>query len=109
VRAPLGLYLGWISVAAIANIAGALVGIGWDGFGISPNVWSLVILVVAAALALAGLWRDGDGVFALVFVWALVGVKVASASAIVGWIALALAAFVGLAVVARAGTRRQIV
>lgn len=109
VRAPLGLYLGWVSVATIANISGALVGVRWDGFGISPVVWSIVVLVVACALALVGLWRESDGVFAWVFVWAFGGIKVASASPVVGWVALVFAVVIGISTIAVATSRQRAV
>lgn len=32
VRAPFGIYFGWISVAMIANLAAYLVSVGWSGF-----------------------------------------------------------------------------
>ncbi len=109
VRAPLGLYLGWISVATIANVSAALVGVGWNGLGIPAEVWSLAVLAVATALALAGLWRKGDTVFALVFVWALVGIKLGSASAVVGWIAIGLAVGIAAATLATVAVRQRFI
>lgn len=52
-----GLYLGWVSVASCANIAAALKGAGFAGFGV-PSLLAVVVLVVVAGigvgLALAG-------------------------------------------------------
>ncbi|WP_423920827.1 tryptophan-rich sensory protein [Frigoribacterium sp. 2-23] len=57
----LGLYLGWVSVATVANIAAALVSSGFDGLGIPSEVWSVTVLAVAAlvgvVVALAGRGR----------------------------------------------------
>ncbi|ROS49473.1 tryptophan-rich sensory protein [Frigoribacterium sp. PhB24] len=57
----LGLYLGWVSVATVANIAAGFVDAGFDGFGIGAGFWSSVVLGVAAlvgiVLALAGRGR----------------------------------------------------
>lgn len=50
---PFGIYLGWISVATIANISDLLYYWHWDGFGISPELWAVIMPVIAAAIALA--------------------------------------------------------
>lgn len=47
-----GLYLGWVSVATCANIAAALKGAGFLGFGV-PEVIAVVVLAVVAALGIA--------------------------------------------------------
>ena len=44
---PLSVYLGWISVATIANISDWLYFIHWDGFGIAPQAWAVIMLTVA--------------------------------------------------------------
>jgi hypothetical protein len=53
VRATVGLYLGWVSVATFANIAAALVGSGVPATGGAAIVWGLVGLVAAGGLAVA--------------------------------------------------------
>ena len=37
VHLPFSVYLGWITVASIANVAAALVSLGWSGFGLSAE------------------------------------------------------------------------
>ena len=76
VDAPFGLYLGWISVATIANVAIVLYALHWNGWGIAPSSWAMIMLVVGASIAVAVLVREHDVVFALVFVWALVGIGI---------------------------------
>ncbi|MGY4642981.1 tryptophan-rich sensory protein [Cellulomonas sp. URHB0016] len=49
----LGLYLGWVSVAALANIAAVLADAGVGELGLGATGWSTVLLVAAAVLALA--------------------------------------------------------
>ncbi len=71
---PFSLYLGWISVATIANIAGALHVHEWGAWGIAPQTWSVIMLVVAAALTLVMLLRHRDYVFAGVIIWAVLGI-----------------------------------
>lgn len=109
VRAPLGLYLGWISVATIANISGALYAAGWTGWGIPAEWWGAIVLVVGAALAFAGLARESDCVFAGVFVWAFAGIAIATSSSLVQLVAAALAAAIALGIVVVAVVRRRFV
>jgi len=109
VRAPLGVYLGWVSVATIANISGALVAAKWGGFGIAPPWWGLLVLFVATVLAFANLVRVGDCVFAGVFVWALTGISVATTSSSVQLVSAAFAVLIGIGMLVSAFTRRRLV
>ncbi|HEU5442027.1 MAG TPA: tryptophan-rich sensory protein [Ktedonobacterales bacterium] len=73
---PFSLYLGWITVATIANASYVLYDAGWDGFGISGQVWAVIMLLVAAVLTLYVVATRGDVVFLLVVVWAFSGIWV---------------------------------
>jgi len=66
---PFSIYLGWITVATIANVTALLVDIGWNGFGIPDNVWTMVVLIVAALITLAALFSRQDVYYSLVIVW----------------------------------------
>ncbi|MBE0477158.1 MAG: tryptophan-rich sensory protein [Coriobacteriia bacterium] len=109
VRAPLGLYLGWISIATIANVSSALYATKWSGWGIPPERWGAIVLVVGAALAFAGLAREGDSVFAGVFVWAFAGIAGATPSELVRIAAAALAGSIAVGIVLSAVARRRLV
>ena len=65
----MGLYLGWVCVATIANISAWLVGLGFTG---GATVWAIVVLVVAAAVGvlLAGYSRGAIAPM-LSIVWGL--------------------------------------
>jgi hypothetical protein len=73
----LGLYLGWVSVATVANIAAGLVDAGFDGFDFTAGFWSSVVLGVAAlvgvVLAFAGRGRIAP---ALSLSWGLAWIAV---------------------------------
>ena len=56
VKLPFSIYLGWISVATIANVTQVLFYFEWGGWGISPAVWAVIMLVVSAG---AMLWARG--------------------------------------------------
>ncbi|SDB82643.1 TspO and MBR related proteins [Pelagirhabdus alkalitolerans] len=73
---PFSVYLGWISVATIANIAYYLTYIGWGGFGISDVVWTILLLIVALLLATWFRYTQNDLVYPLVFIWAIIGIAV---------------------------------
>ncbi len=76
IHLPFSVYLGWITIASIANVAATLVSIKWDGFGISPETWAAVIIAVALLVAILVVASRKDVAYALVIIWALVGIAV---------------------------------
>jgi hypothetical protein len=62
--------MGWISIAIIANVSVALTAVGWDGMGIKPATWAVVIICVALFLSLVVLVTRKDIAYTLVVVWA---------------------------------------
>jgi hypothetical protein len=76
VQVPFSIYLGWITVATVANFATMLYEQGFvmDFVGISADVWAVVMMVIAAVIALAMVLRHRDIAFALVVVWAISGI-----------------------------------
>jgi hypothetical protein len=76
VRVPFSLYLGWITVATIANVAQLLYYLNWSGWGINPEVWAAIMLVAGAAIASAVGISRADVAYALVIVWAFAGIIV---------------------------------
>lgn len=73
---PISLYLGWISVATILNGAIALTSVGWRGWGISPTIWTILMIAVATALGGLVLWQEADWVYPGTVVWALVAIGI---------------------------------
>jgi hypothetical protein len=97
IQIPTSIYLGWISVATIVNVATTLYSSNWDGWGIDPSVWTVVMMVVAATIATVVSLQRRDAAFVLVIVWALVAVAIRQVNtpliAIAGWaMAIALTA-----------------
>ncbi|MFB2978874.1 tryptophan-rich sensory protein [Microseira sp. BLCC-F43] len=76
VHIPLSIYFGWISVATIVNVAIALYSVNWNGWGISPQVWTVIMLVIAAAIAAIIIGQRRDVAYPLVFVWAFVAIAI---------------------------------
>ena len=71
---PFSIYLGWISVATIANISDVLYFFNWGQFGVSAEVWMVIILLVVAILAWAMSLRQKDVAYLAVLLWALAGI-----------------------------------
>ncbi len=76
VQLPFSVYLGWITVASIANVATTLVSINWDGFGISPEAWAILVVAVALIITMLMLFTRKDVAYSMVIIWALVGIGV---------------------------------
>lgn len=76
VHLPMSVYLGWITVATIANVTAVLVHLNWNGFGASQQAWAVAMIVVAIALGLIMLFYRHDIFFALVIDWALLGIYI---------------------------------
>ena len=77
---PFSIYLGWITVATVANISDYLYLIHWDGFGIAPQVWAVIMIVVASLLGALMTILRRDSAYVLVLVWSFVGIAVKQAA-----------------------------
>jgi hypothetical protein len=73
---PISIYLGWISVATIVNGAIVLDYWNWNGWGISAQIWTVIMLLVATAIAVTVSIRRVDLAYTGVFVWAFVAIAV---------------------------------
>ncbi len=74
VHLPFSVYLGWISVATIANAAILLTHLGWGGEPGGAPFWTLLTLAAAVGLGLAAIFKRRDFAYSLVIVWALFGI-----------------------------------
>jgi hypothetical protein len=73
---PIRVYLGWIMVATIANATAFLVKAGWDGFGLDPRFWTVLVIVVGCALALGFVFTRKAIAAPAVVVWAYAGIVI---------------------------------
>jgi hypothetical protein len=80
VHIPLSIYLAWISVATIVNVATTLYNLGWSGWGISAEVWTAIALIAGAAIASVVSIQRADIAFVLVIVWAFIAIAVRQAN-----------------------------
>jgi benzodiazapine receptor len=96
VQLPFSVYLGWITVATIANIAAALVSLGQPELILGAVNWTILVIVVAVLITGLVLWKRRDLGYAAVLVWALVGIYVKQSALA----PVAYTAIIGAAVVA---------
>lgn len=76
VHLPFSVYLGWITVATIANVTALLVKIEWDGFGIEPHIWTMLVIIVVAIITILILVTRKDYGYSAVIIWALIGIYI---------------------------------
>lgn len=91
ISAPFSLYLGWISVATIANISAYLVSIGFRGVIVSEMVWTIAVMAVAVLL---GILNRKDYIYNGVIIWAFLGIYLRHAEG--DYHTIATAAVVGI-------------
>ena len=80
IQTPFSVYLGWITIASIANVSAALVSLNWDGLGISAETWAVIVLALALVVALAVIFTRRDIAYSLVIIWALAGIAINQSS-----------------------------
>jgi hypothetical protein len=105
---PFSVYLGWITVATLANVTDLLYYVNWNGFGIAPEVWAVILLLVASLVGLLMALTRRDAAYLFVLVWSFAGIAVKQAAtpmvAYTAWAAAAVA--LGLAVYSIVARRR---
>lgn len=74
VHVPFSIYLGWITVATIANTTQLLFYWGWGGWGIGPEIWAVIILAAGVIISAIMSFTRADIAYSLVLVWAYVGI-----------------------------------
>jgi len=79
VQLPFSVYLGWVTVATIANITAFLDFVNWNGFGVSPEIWTFIMLGVATVVAALMAFTRQDIAYLLVLIWAFIGIGVEQA------------------------------
>lgn len=71
---PLTIYFAWLCVATIANISLYLVSINWNGLGIEPSIWAIIMIIVTVLLSVFIITVKKNPFFGLVVIWALYGI-----------------------------------
>jgi hypothetical protein len=80
VHLPISIYIGWISVASIVNVACALYSYNWDGWGVSGEIWAVIMVIIATGLGCAIAFRRRDIAYPGVIIWAITAIAVKHSS-----------------------------
>lgn len=75
VRLSFSIYLGWISVATLANVTLLLVSGGHRLSFLPEYVWSTILMTLASGLGIFFVKAKGDLAYGLVIAWALFGIQ----------------------------------
>ena len=101
VHLPFSIYLGWITVATIANVTALLDYWDWSGWGITAEAWTLIMLAIATVVGGLMSFTRGDIAYALVLIWAFSGIAIkhsdTSSVATAAWVATAATAILMIA------------
>lgn len=76
VKATFGIYLGWISIATIANVTALLVNYSWGGFGISQQAWAIILIAIGTLIVSLTILRINNPFIGLAVVWAFAGIMI---------------------------------
>lgn len=74
VDVPFGIYLGWITVATVANVSDYLYLINWNGFELAPQAWAVIMIGVASMLGLLMTVFRRDSGYVYVLAWSFAGI-----------------------------------
>jgi hypothetical protein len=100
VRVPFSIYLGWVTVATIANVTSLLDYLQWGGWGLSEQTWTAIMLAAGLLITGAVAFTRRDLAYVLVIVWAFAGIGVKHAGATFvaasAWTAAGLAALLAI-------------
>jgi hypothetical protein len=75
-KATFGIYLGWICIATIANVTALLVNAGWGGMGISPHIWTILMIAIGTAIVSITIIRINNPFIGLSVAWAFAGIMI---------------------------------
>ena len=81
VRVPVSVYLGWITVATIANVTTLAIDLGAPAYGAVPAALTVGVLVVAVGITGRMLAVHADVAFGAVVLWAILGIALARSGA----------------------------
>ena len=75
IHLPISVYLGWASVATVANITAVLVTLGWGDIAVSEQIlWTILVLIVITIITILMIIKRRDYAYIAVIIWALLGI-----------------------------------
>ncbi len=73
-KIPFGMYLGWVSIAMISNVAAYLTKIEWKGFGLDPRFWQMSMVLFGTLIACWSVTKLNNVAYGVAVLWALGGI-----------------------------------
>ncbi len=97
-RLTIGVYLGWICIATIANVTAVGVHHGWSGAPLTEVSWTQAIIPIGGLIVIAVMHRTRNLFLSLSVIWAFIGIVLKRNA---DHPEIVMVAYVTLAVVAR--------
>ncbi len=94
-KVSFGIYLGWICVATIANVTILLISLNWDGWGISPVSWTIIMIAAGTMIGSIAKFRFSNLFVILPVAWAFFAIYSRRSE---DYPVIAITALVGIAV-----------
>jgi hypothetical protein len=76
VQIPISIYLSWIAVATIVNIASALYSIGGNEWLLGSVLWTAILMAISAAIAATVFIQRQDAAYLFVTIWTLIAISI---------------------------------
>jgi len=76
VHTTISIYLGWITVATIANVTAVLVKLNVGELYLGQPTWTVLVIAVATLISVLVLIQRKDIAYNLVIIWALIGIVI---------------------------------
>ena len=76
IHLPISVYLGWLTVATIANATAVLVTLDVGGLILGELLWTILVIIVAMIITLLVIYQRYDVGYSLVIIWALLGIVI---------------------------------
>ena len=100
IKAPFGLYLGWICIATIANITALLIKYDWRGAGMGEESWAFILILIGAIIGIVSIFKFNNFYLGLSIIWAFGGIIVERRNNIIYHKSVELCAWIGIVIVA---------
>lgn len=91
---PISVYLGWIVAASVACVASYLVSNGGNGFGISHQAWTIIMIIIALLVYIFLNQKRNMREAASVGIWAFVAIAIRHWDTYTGIVLIAITAAV---------------
>ena len=75
-KSGFSVYYGWIIAATIANVCVLLTKIGWNGWGISADFWTVAVLLIGAVIGAAVVLIGKNRIAGMAMMWAYAGILI---------------------------------